>query len=68
MDLNKRLLLAIVLSLFILFGFSVMFPQPKRGVELNSSSNSNISSNNIDKTQIQNSTSPKSVQKLKGPI
>ncbi len=37
MDLNKRLFLAIVLSFFILFGFSVIFPQPKKSAESNSS-------------------------------
>jgi len=30
MDLNKRLILALMLSFFILFGFSYLFPQPKK--------------------------------------
>lgn len=40
MDLNKRLFLALVLSFFILFGFSYLFPQPKKALnEANQTSN-----------------------------
>ncbi|WP_456392100.1 membrane protein insertase YidC [Nitratifractor sp.] len=35
MDLNKRLLIALVLSFVILFGFSYLFPQPKVKAESN---------------------------------
>jgi|GEM_PF-5014196 len=35
MDLNKRLLIAVVLSFFILFGFSYLFPKPKPAAENN---------------------------------
>jgi len=31
MDLNKRLLIALLLSFFILFGFSYLFPKPEQG-------------------------------------
>ena len=35
MDLNKRLMIALVLSFAILFGFSYLFPQPKQTAENN---------------------------------
>jgi len=37
MDLNKRLMIALVLSFAILFGFSYLFPQPKKAAEINAS-------------------------------
>ena len=38
MDLNKRLMIALVLSFAILFGFSYLFPQTKKAAEANASS------------------------------
>ena len=42
MDLNKRLLLALVLSFFILFGFSYLFPQPKKANESSLANNTKV--------------------------